>query len=771
MPETVIFQNAPPYVSRGKSGRFAKKEGYKKKPKPRKNNKNTPKYVARNKSGRFVPKRKMGLPIKGLVLLLFTILVLIAFYFSILRDLPSPVGLTTREIPQTTKIYDRNGKLIYNIYSSQNRSLVTFDEIPQNLRNATISIEDKEFYKHGAIDFFGGIVRAVKDMALYHKLQGGSTLTQQLIKSALLTPERTVPRKIKEIILAFWTEKLYSKNQILTMYLNQVPYGGAMYGVQSASEGYFGKNVKDLDLAESALLAGLPAAPTQYSPFGAHPELSISRAHEVLAHMVEQRYITSAQAEEAKNEKIVFRPQTTDIKAPHFSLWVKEQLVQKYGLKAVEQGGLRVVTTLDLPLQDFAQNAIATEVAHQKNLKVGNGSALITKPGTGEILAMVGSKDYFASDSGNVNVTLSNRSPGSSIKPLNYALGIETRKITAGTPLIDASTCFTYAGQPKAYCPGNYDGRFHGPSQVRFALGNSYNIPAVKVLSLNGLDTFIATASAMGITTLTEQNRYGLSLTLGGGEVKMVDMATAFSTFANAGIQKNLSSILEVEDNKGRVIESYDTHKENVQEASASGKRIFSPETSYIISHILLDDVARQATFGTGSPLAVNGVSVKTGTAELKTDNWTIGYTPDILVAVWVGNNDNSPMSPYVESGSSGAAPIWRKLMLKALNNKPARWPEIPKDVVGLSVCSLSGMLPGNDCPTRFEYFLKGTEPKEPDNIWNKKTKIYVLKGSNKQPTDQEIQSGKYKPEELEEQDHTLLSDSFTKNFCVDCPL
>ncbi|MBI4999223.1 transglycosylase domain-containing protein [Candidatus Gottesmanbacteria bacterium] len=486
---------------------------------------------------------------------IFTFLFLL-FYFLILRDLPLPTKLSTREIPQTTKIQDRNGKLLYDIYTEQNRTLVKLSDVPLHLRQATVSIEDRDFYRHGGFAY-PGILRSFKEIILHRRLQGGSTITQQLIKSALLTPERTVRRKIKEAILAFFVEKIYSKDQILEMYLNQVSYGGTAWGVEAASQMYFGKSVKDLALAESALLAGLPAAPTYYSPFGAHPELGKARQHEVLRRMVEDGYISSSEAENVKSQELVFRPQRTDIKAPHFVMYVKEQLVKKYGEHQVEQGGLKVTTTLDLGLQEFGQDVVATEVANLKNLKVGNGAALITRPATGEILAMIGSKNYFAHDEdGNVNVTTALRQPGSAIKPINYATGFLSGKITPASLFLDIPTCFAVTGQP-LYCPQNYDGKFHGPVQARFALGNSYNLPAVKMLALNGVESMIATASAMGITTFKDPSRYGLSLTLGGGEVMITDMAVAFAVFANTGIKKELVSILKVEDNKGKVLGEY----------------------------------------------------------------------------------------------------------------------------------------------------------------------------------------------------------------------
>ncbi|MCL4397963.1 transglycosylase domain-containing protein [Patescibacteria group bacterium] len=694
-----------------------------------------------------------------------------------LKDLPGPTALTDRPVPQTTKILDRNGKLLYNIYVSENRTVIPSSDIPQVVKEATISIEDKDFYKHGGINFAGGILRAIKDMLTGSQLEGGSTITQQLVKMSLLTPERTITRKIREVALAFWTEKIYTKDQILTMYLNRVPYGGTAYGIEEAAEIYFNKHAKDLDLAQAALLAGLPQAPTYYSPFGTDPSRSVVRQHQVLQRMAEDGYISNAQLQTAENENLHMASVSAGIKAPHFVAYVKELLVQKYGETLVENGGLKVTTSLDLDLQDAVQASLSADVAKQASLNVGNGAALVTRPSTGEILAMIGSKDYFASDSGKVNVTLANRSPGSSIKPLNYALGFLKGTTTPATAWIDAPFCFPpFNG--KSYCPGNYDGKFHGVVQTRFALGNSFNIPAVKELALNTVPDFIATASAMGITTFNDDpSRYGYSLTLGGGEVKMVDMAVAYGVFANAGRRQDLTPILKVEDATGRVLEDNTHFTTETTQPSWDGSAPWVPhghwvlpsEVTYLISHILLDDSARATTFGAGSILNIPGetVSVKTGTTEDKRDNWTIGYTPSYLVAVWVGNNDNSPMSPYLESGDTGAAPIWHDIFGYVLKGKPAEWPVKPDGIVFAQVCSLSGLLPDHDCPQRGEYFIKAFVPTQKDSVWGQKQKVLVYKDSHKVPGPND----KPTPDQLTEEDHLVISDPFQKNYCADCAM
>jgi len=703
---------------------------------------------------------------------LIPIILILAVYLIIFKDLPSPTKLNSNEIPISSKIYDRNGKLLFDIFVDQNRTYVSFADIPLLVRQATIAVEDKDFYKHQGVDPIGGILRAAIATLTGKKLQGGSTLTQQLVKSALLTPERTITRKIKEMILAFWVEILYPKDKILELYLNQVSYGGTAWGIGTAGEKYFGKQVKDLTLGEAALLAGLPQAPTLYSPFGNNPDLAIQRQHEVLRRMVEEKFITEEQAEEAKNQTLTYA-KISNIKAPHFVMYVKEQLVSKYGEHAVEKGGLKVITTLDVNIQEYVEGTVAAEITKLKNTNVTNGAALITKPATGEILAMVGSANYFATPSGSFNVTTALRQPGSSIKPINYAIGIENKTITPGTVFLDTPTCFGVVNQPQ-YCPKNYDGKFHGPVQVRFALGNSYNIPAVKMMYLNTVSSFIASASAFGLDTLVDPSKYGLSLTLGGGEVRMTDMAEAFSTFANGGIRKDLLAIRKVMDKNGKILDEVKDQnfdRDIPSQLLLKGPRVISPETAFLVSHMLLDNNARQDTFGPSSTLAIpnHAVSVKTGTTDDLRDNWTIGFTPYILVATWVGNNDNSPMNRNLVSGVTGAAPIWNKLMKKMVEGKPDIWPTQPDGVVGAQICAVSGLLPPNPdgsdkgCATRFEYFRDGTVPKEKEQL---RQSIPIDKSTGDIAP---LQAGGGKTDNVEMQDHQVLRDPVS-TYCLDCP-
>ncbi len=710
---------------------------------------------------------------KKVISLVFGILFFIFIYFFIFYKLPSPLSLKDfKATPLSTHILDRNGKLLYQVYQKQKRTPIKLKYLPLYVAQATISIEDKSFYQHQGVSIFGGVIRAIKDMVFKQQLQGGSTITQQLVKSALLTSERTIQRKIREIILALWTEKIFSKNEILEFYLNQIPYGGAVYGVEEAAQRFFSKPAKNLTLVETAFIVGLPQAPSLYSPYN-NPDLAVKRRNEVLRAMFEQKYINKNAYDIALKTELKVKPFEEKIKAPHFVFYIKSLLEQKYSTKEIEEGGLKITTTLDLDIQETAEKILKDELEKIKDLNVSNGAVLITRPPTGEILAMIGSVDYFASPSGTFNVTLAERQPGSSIKPLNYAVGLERKLVTASTVFIDSPTCFTGGGQPKGYCPVNYDGKFHGPTQLRFALGSSYNIPAVKMLAVNGVKDFVASASAFSITTFKDSKNYGLSLTLGGGEVKMAEMAQAFSSFANRGIVKNLNPILKIEDKFGKTLYKFENPNFIVDikkpitapsSLSITGQKAISPETAFIISHILLDDNARSQAFGAGSFLVVPGhaVSVKTGTTDDKRDNWTIGYTPNFLTVAWVGNNNNTPMNPYLTSGVTGAAPIWNKIMKEVLKNQPDLWPVRPETVVGRQVCWDSGdlMVKKDDgtesCSPRFEYFIKGTEPKDP----------HISKMTVPVTKDDKLAPANFPDVEMKEK--TIIRDMFTQ-YCVDC--
>ncbi|MBI4037717.1 penicillin-binding protein 1C [Candidatus Curtissbacteria bacterium] len=683
----------------------------------------------------------------GLVTIAFIIIGI--WYFT--KDLPSPRALEERQVPQTTKIYDRNGKLLYNVYTDENRTIVPLSEVPDTLEKATIAIEDKDFYKHKGFDIYG-IIRAAESTVFKGNLQGGSTITQQLVKSAFLTPERTINRKVKELYLAFRVEMAFSKNEILEMYLNQVPYGGTAWGASAAAEQYFGKKVEDLSLGEAALLAGLPQAPSYFSPFSGNPQRAKDRQLAVLRRMVEDGYISQEEANAGAGEELKFKSAATDIKAPHFVMYVREYLAGKYGETVAAQGGLKVTTTIDLDLQEKSESIVRENIEKLKPLRVGNGAALVTKPKSGEILAMVGSRDFFNVDEdGNVNVTVAQRQPGSSIKPINYGLALDRKLITPATIIIDVAT--TFSGGPSPYRPVNYDGKYHGPVTVRNALGNSYNIPAVKVLALNGVDEMVKKASEMGINSLTDPSRYGLSLTLGGGEVKMTEMATAFGVFANQGERIDLVPVLKVEDSRGKILEEF---------KQKSGKRVLSTEASFLISSILSDNGARSSAFGPASLLNIKGktVAVKTGTTDDKRDNWTIGYTPSYLVATWVGNNDNTPMHPSLSSGVTGAAPIWNAVMAEVLRDKVNEAFKVPSGVVAREVCSTTGGAKSEKCSNRTEYFIAGTEPKKDSFA---KAKVWIDK-----TTGQVVEPGS---PNAEEQEQIVVQDPYSKkDFCASCP-
>lgn len=682
---------------------------------------------------------------------LATIACLIFLVWLFTHDLPSPKQLETREIPLTTKLYDRNGQILYNVYTDQNRTIASLNEMPNHLKNATIAVEDKDFYRHKGFDIYG-IIRAFRKTVFERDIQGGSTITQQLVKSAFLTPERTISRKLKELYLSFRVETAFSKDKILEMYLNQVPYGGTAWGASAAAEQYFGKRVKDLTLSESALLAGLPVAPSYYSPFGQNPQRSIERQKHVLKRMLEEKYINQEEYEKALTEEVKFRTGNVDIKAPHFVMYVREYLAQRYGESVASRGGLKVTTSLDLGVQETAEKVVRKNIEELKALRVSNGAALITKPKSGEILAMVGSKDFFDQEiDGNVNVTIADRQPGSSIKPLNYALALYRGLITPATVIMDTPTTFGAAGTTP-YRPVNYDGAFHGAVQVRYALGNSFNIPAVKVLALNGVSEFIKFAKEMGINTFVDESRYGLSLTLGGGEVKMTDMATAYGVFANEGVRQDLVPVLKVEDSKGRILEELKPR---------AGKRVLSKEVAFQISSILSDNSARTQAFGSNNLLNISGktVAVKTGTTDDKRDNWTIGYNPTYLVAVWVGNNDNTPMNPALASGITGAAPIWNGIIKEILKDKVNETFKVPSGIRPMEICAATGGLKNEKCGNRFEYFVAGTEPKKDTYS---RAKVWVEKGTGKI-----VQPGSPNAEEKEE---VVIKDPYSnQEFCASC--
>jgi 1A family penicillin-binding protein len=643
-----------------------------------------------------------------LISFLFLFIVSLGLFAWYSKDLPSPKKLTTNT-GYSTVFYDRDGKILYEMYKDKNRIPVSLKEVSDYLKKATIAIEDKNFYKHQGISQTG-ILRALVNIILKRRLEGGSTITQQLIKNVLLTRERTLSRKIKEIILAIEVERRYKKDEILEMYLNEAPYGGSFWGVASASMGYFGKQPKDLNLVESAILAGLPQSPTYYSPFIGKNDAWRSRAKQVLRRMREDGYISKKEEEKALKdlEKITFKQPKITIFAPHFVFYVKDLVEKEFGPKILETG-VKIKTTLSLSIQNEAEKIVKQEIEKLKNYNVKNAAVVVLDAKTGEIFAMVGSYDFNDPSFGKFNVaTQGLRQPGSTLKPITYALAFE-KGYTPATVLMDVKTVFPNQGG-KDYIPQNYDGKFRGPVQLRFALGNSINIPAVKLLAIVGLKSFLQKAYEMGLSNfapnLENLSRFGLSITLGGGETNLLELTSAFSVFASGGIKKETLSILEIKDFKGKTIFKAKPKKE---------KRVFSEEVSFLISHILSDNNARIEVFGPNSFLKIPGktVAVKTGTSDDKRDNWAVGFTKSIVVGVWVGNNDNSPMNPKIASGITGASPIWHYLMKKILEKYPDGIIEKPEKVKALQVDAFLGGLPKEGFPVRSEYFIEGTEPKE----------------------------------------------------------
>lgn len=658
-----------------------------------------------------------------------------------IKDLPSPSKLNRSE-EISSIFYDRNGKILFELFKNKNIIPVKLSNISPDLINATLAIEDAEFYKHRGVSE-KGILRALYNTLIRGRKQGGSTITQQLIKNSLLTPERTVSRKIKEVILAFEVERRYSKDEILEMYLNSAPYGGVFWGIESASRGYFGKSAKDLNLVEAAVLAGLPQRPSYYSPFIGRDNAWKSRTKAVLRRMREEGYIDKKQEQQAVKQldQLKFQKSQLAIKAPHFVFYVKDMLEQQYG-KGVFQKGIKVRTTLDLELYEKTQEIVKGEIESLEKYKVGNGAAVILDSQTGEILSMVGSYDFNNPEYGKFNAAISLRQPGSSIKPINYALALE-RGMTPATVFMDVKTSF-YIDENKEYTPANYDDKYRGPMQLRFALGNSINTIAVKILALNGLENFLKKAYDMGLTTLepTKENlkRFGLSITLGGGEVRLLEITSAYSVFARGGERIDPQAILEIRDFKNKII---------FKKKDPVKKRVLSKEVSFLISHILSDNNARIIAFGPNSLLRIPGktTAVKTGTTNDLRDNWTIGFTKDITVGVWVGNNDNSPMNRRIVSGITGASPIWNKIMKYALNNGfEDGIIDKPENVEALEIDAYLGGLPKEGQPTRSEYFIKGTEPQDISPFYKK---LKISKTTGKLANEYEIRTGNYEEKEF----------------------
>jgi len=624
------------------------------------------------------------------------------------KDLPTQEKLAKIHSVESTKILDRNGKVLYQT-GEEKRTVIDKDQIPVISKQAAIAAEDANFYKHHGLDFKGLARAVIQDILKRNKAQGGSTITQQFVKNALLTNEKSFSRKIKELILSIEIEQLYSKEEILAMYINEIPYGGNVYGLEEASKQYFGKSAKEVSLAEAATLAAIPRAPTYYSPYGTHTDRLFARKDYILDRMAEQGYVTKAEADKAKGEsptkdKPEFKTKRESITAPHFVMYVKEKLVDTYGEKLVNSGGLKVTTTLDLDMQNKAQDAINKNESKFTKYKATNAALVSVDTKTGEVLSMIGGKDYFdVKNGGNVNVTDSMRQPGSSFKPIVYATAFKNQRFSPGFTLFDLSTDFS------GYKPNNYDGSTHGPVSIRTALSNSLNIPAVKTLALVGVPEALKTAKDMGITTLNSPERYGLSLVLGGGEVKPIEMAGAFASFSDGGTYHQPTSILKVEDHVGKVLYEYKSEENKF--------KALDPQIAYEITDILDDDNARQMVFGSRNSLDFGEdyhVAAKTGTTQEFHDAWTVGYSAKIATAVWVGNNDNTKMAGGAD-GSVVAAPIFHDYMINFANNEDFKRPE---GIQELTVEKYSSRLPSQySKDTVKDIFASWQAPTERDNI------------------------------------------------------
>lgn len=590
-------------------------------------------------------------------------IVIIGLFAWYSRDLPEPGKIMDRSVALSTKIYDKTGEvLLYEVHGPENRTLVKIDDIPEHVINATIAIEDKNFYNHRGISVWGIIRGQIVPRLRGDRVQGGSTLTQQFVKNAILTDERKLSRKIKEWILSWQIERKYDKRQILEFYFNEIPYGGSVYGVSAAAQYYFDKSVKDLTIAEAAILAALPQGPTHYSPYGSNKDLLIGRQQYILSLMTDQGFISKEEAEVAKRQELVFKKRAEQIKAPHFVMYVRELLEEKYGTSVVEQGGWEIRTSLDWSAQEKAQ-AIVDEIAHRnlENFDANNAALVSIDVDSGEIISMIGSKDFFNDEiDGQVNVVLSKRQPGSSMKPLVYLAAFD-KGYRPDTILFDLETNFAASGDP--YQPKNYDLGQRGPVSMRKALAGSLNIPAVKTLYLAGVRNVVDLANRFGYTTLTDPDRYGLSLVLGGGEVKLLEHVNAYATFAREGVYKEPVSILEIKDSQGKIIEKNEDNK---------GRRVMEKETVRILNDILSDNSARAYIFGENNYLTLpdRPVAAKTGTTNNYHDAWTIGFTPSVATGVWVGNNDNSEMKRGAD-GSVVAAPIWQAFMKEITKGRP----------------------------------------------------------------------------------------------------
>lgn len=622
-----------------------------------------------------------------------------AIFIIFVAITPSP-GLDsfeTRKVTQSTKMYDRTGKtILYDLNRDVRRYQLPFEDISPNIKQATLAIEDSGFYEHGGVSITGTLRSVYVDLVTHSFSQGGSTLTQQVVKNSLLTGRKSIIRKIQEWVLAYKLEQRYSKDEIFAFYLNDTPYGGTLYGVEAASRAFFGKSAQDVDVAEAAYLAALPQAPTRYSPYGQNIAELTTRKNLVLSRMKVLGYIDDAQYEKAKKEVVVFNPQQNgSIIAPHFVFYIEQYLEDTYGPDAVNQG-LNVITTIDTDLQHQSEG-IVNQYSHENEVRfnASNAALVAIDPKTGQILAMVGSRDYFdTAVQGNFNVALALRQPGSSFKPFVYAAALQ-KGYTPQTAIYDLPTQFStacavsdnYNDTPPCYAPGNYDDKFRGQMTFTTALAQSINIPAVKTLYLAGIQNVISLATTMGITSLNDPKQYGLSFALGAAEVRLLDITSAYGVFANDGIRHKPSGILSVTDTTGKVLEEY--KDEPIQ--------AISPDLAHQMSSMLSNNEARFPEYSAQNPLHFEGydVAAKTGTTNDFHDVWTIGYSPNIVIGAWAGNNDNRPM--VKEIAGYVVAPMWHAVMEYALTKYPPSYFAEPPGIPDSAPPALRGMSQGHD--------------------------------------------------------------------------
>ncbi len=621
-------------------------------------------------------------------------------YLVFARDLQSKDSIMNRNNTGVT-LLDRNGQVFFTFYEAQIKTFVPIAQIPKHTQQAVLAAEDKDFYSHPGFSIKGILGAFVADIKHRRLDYGGSTITQQLVKYSLLNTNKSVLRKYQELVLAQEIERRYSKDEILEMYLNSVYLGQGAFGIEGAAKAYFNKSAKDLDLAESAMIAGILTAPTQYNPISGDAEKALSRQKFVLTEMEQKKFITQEQRQQAESEQLKYVPQqATSFKAPHFALLVKQLLEEKFGEEEIARGGWEVHTTLDLKWQEQAEKIVADQVKSLQRNRVSNGSAVVMDPKNGEVRVMVGSADWNNDKFGKVNIATSLRQPGSSFKPIVYATAMERHIITPATLLKDEPITYNIKGSPP-YKPMDYDRKFRGQVTARRALVNSLNIPAIETLLKVGIPPVIETAQKLGITTLDPDGYYGPSFALGVGEVKLLELTNVYATFANNGQRNDITLFTQIKDKQGNLIYNY---QPNPQE-------IITPEVSFQIASILSDNATRAETFGSTLNIS-RQAAVKTGTTDDYKDALTLGFTPQLAIGAWVGNNDGTPMDQV--AGSLGAAPIWKSLMEQLLKGVPEQKFAPPSGMVAKGICKQNGLLLKEATSSGYtEYFIPGTEPKQ----------------------------------------------------------